>query len=511
MSTTLDTIVLHNTKTPNNYANELDLILSYEQSTENNQTTLYWSIYKTRYEGTSGTYTSTTYTTLTIDGNTILSSYRNSGTVVPFTLTSGSLVLDHADNGTRSFTVTFTTRWSTTNRVATLTTTNTYTLPQINRASVITSLSPTEAYIGDTVTISKTTYYAGFTEALTYAVGSSTGSISSTSWTIPSSLYAEMSSSNITGTITLTTSSDGTTIGTSSKSLTIKAKTPSVSFTDIYRCTSDGTVAEDGTYVYVSIYYLLRSGYNQSSTLAVEVDGTTTNISISSASGTVTAILGGALSTNSQYTITATLTDANIYSYNNTLAVSSASSQLSSMTLPISLYDDGTDVGVSIGRVATEGGFFRCVLPANFSRTIGCESVISGVGVEVGYGLSMGGYMDFHYNDPTLSNDFSSRLQGTSEGAIYVNSIYDSFLGMGRYSRASGTSLSVTCESDHHALVMVDSTDLWLVHNNSGTLDTAHIYGSTSATFTHVSATSTTSETMTITLTSSALISALVL
>lgn len=364
------------------------------------------------------------------------------------------------------------------------------------------------------------TNYTSYSVPLTYAAG--TGSSLQSAVITPSRVSASYSNSTLSGkfisagagTATITVSDTRQTTATQTIALgtSIAYSLPSITIVDLQRCESDGTVAIDGTYAFLQVAIVAsNTSINSISTVEYSYDGNTyTTLPYDNDTGYYQAVIGsGDISTTDQYMIYVTARDTVMDSLS--LTTVSVSQVLSSMVMPISLYDDGSSVGVTIGRAATEGGVFRCALPATFSGTVSGESVFSGMGFELGYGLSMGGYVDFHYNDPTLSSDFSSRLQGTTEGVIYVNSIYDSFLGMGRYSRASDTSLTVTFEEDHHALVMVDSTDLWLVHNDGGTLSAGHIFGSTSATFTHTAATSTTTESMTITLTSSALITALVL
>lgn len=99
------------------------------------------------------------------------------------------------------------------------------TLPQIARASTITSLS---TKLGTQGTINITRSSSSFTHTITYSFGNATGTITtktastSVTWTPPVSLISEFSNqTSKTGTLTCTTYNGNTSVGTSTSTLTL--------------------------------------------------------------------------------------------------------------------------------------------------------------------------------------------------------------------------------------------------------------------------------------------------
>lgn len=126
---------------------------------------------------------------------------------------------------------------------------------------------------------------------------------------------------------------------------------------DCTRCQSDGTIDPLGTYVLVLAKWTWTSVINgggelNSADIDLYIDGTldTTYNTTTNSQNTLTqiAILSGFAITN-QYTITATISDE--------LVSSTVSQLVTKAQMPLSLYDDGNDIGVTIGRMATQGGF----------------------------------------------------------------------------------------------------------------------------------------------------------
>lgn len=111
--------------------------------------------------------------------------------------------------------------------IGTISASTTINLDAIARASSI-SLSSSSVNVGSTQTINIARASSSFTHTLTYAIGSTTGTIAtktastSVNWTIPESFYSLMPSSSFGyTTITCTTYNGNTAIGTSTKSFTV--------------------------------------------------------------------------------------------------------------------------------------------------------------------------------------------------------------------------------------------------------------------------------------------------
>lgn len=107
------------------------------------------------------------------------------------------------------------------------------TLPQIARASTIPNFT---CNLGSQGTISITRQSSSFTHTITYSIGGSTGTIAtktenaSVTWTPPVSLITEITNATSkTGTLTCTTYSGNTAIGTSTSTLTLKVPNSTIS------------------------------------------------------------------------------------------------------------------------------------------------------------------------------------------------------------------------------------------------------------------------------------------
>lgn len=148
--------------------------------------------------------------------------------------------------------------------------------------------------------------------------------------------------------------------GTASTSVLAVAYTlPSINELDVTRCASNGTPDPLGTYVAVRTAWdwtsVLVSGVEKNSAyIEVYVDdeqsprSTYTTLTNSQQTLTQIALLSG-IQTADQYTITVKIVDELDYTVRQQL--------VSKSVMPLSLYDDGSDIGVTIGRMATQGGF----------------------------------------------------------------------------------------------------------------------------------------------------------
>lgn len=143
--------------------------------------------------------------------------------------------------------------------------------------------------------------------------------------------------------------------GTASQTVTAIAYSAPTVEIDCTRCQSDGTIDALGEYVLVRAKWNWTSIGNpelNSGSIAIKVDGTlkTTYTTLTNSQTTYTqiAILPSMLATN-QYTITAEISDE--------VMSASVSQVVTKATLPLSLFDDGNGIGVTIGRMATREGF----------------------------------------------------------------------------------------------------------------------------------------------------------
>lgn len=143
--------------------------------------------------------------------------------------------------------------------------------------------------------------------------------------------------------------------GTASQTVTAIAYSAPTVEIDCTRCQSDGTIDALGEYVLVRAKWSWTSIGNpelNGADIAIKVDGTlkTTYTTQTNSQTTYTqiAILPNILVTN-QYTITAEISDE--------VMSASVSQVVTKATLPLSLFDDGNGIGVTIGRMATREGF----------------------------------------------------------------------------------------------------------------------------------------------------------
>lgn len=138
------------------------------------------------------------------------------------TITEGGSTINHNADGTKSLTLTATAAITGLNKSSTLSAS--VTLPTIPRATACPNL---DAYIGSTAAINLSPASTSFTHKLTATYGGSTTTLinsfgSSSSYTFGDSWYNLTPGKTGTGTLTLTTYSNGTQIGTSTGTLTLR-------------------------------------------------------------------------------------------------------------------------------------------------------------------------------------------------------------------------------------------------------------------------------------------------
>lgn len=143
--------------------------------------------------------------------------------------------------------------------------------------------------------------------------------------------------------------------GTATATITADPYTAPTVEIDCTRCQSDGTIDALGEYVLVRAKWSwtsISSPELNSGSIAVKVDDTLKTTYTTQTNSQTTfvqiAILPSMLATN-QYTITAEISDE--------IMSASVSQVVTKATLPLSLFDDGNGIGVTIGRMATREGF----------------------------------------------------------------------------------------------------------------------------------------------------------
>ena len=178
--------------------------------------------------------------------------------------------------------------------------------------------------------------------------------LTSTSAVEPVSLTATRTLSVATTPVTVTVTDSRGRTGTATTNITAVAYSAPTVQIDCTRCQSDGTIDPLGTYVLVLAKWSWTSVGSpelNSADIDIYIDGTldTTYTTTTNAQNTLTqiAILSGFQITN-QYNITVTISDE--------LVSSTVSQLVTKAQMPLSLFDDGNDIGVTIGRMATQGG-----------------------------------------------------------------------------------------------------------------------------------------------------------
>lgn len=121
---------------------------------------------------------------------------------------------------------------------------------------------------------------------------------------------------------------------------------PVVGVNSVSRCLSDGTDDPSGTYAFIKVTAFSSYAINSVSCTA---NGTSYPLTL--VSGYYQGIVGGGtLIVTNQYTLTVAVIDQFMSDFS--LPAVTVSVTLSTMALPLSLYDDGSDYGVTLGRVA---------------------------------------------------------------------------------------------------------------------------------------------------------------
>ena len=208
-------------------SNQITLRFTWSQSSQsiaNNNSVVSWSL---KLISTTGSISSSASKSWRVTVNGTNYSGSNTvgiGTNTTKTLTSGKTTIAHNADGTKSFSFSFSQQfdinYSGVGWIGTKSGSGSGTLATIPRTS---SVSSTNANIGEKITITINRASSSFTHTLTYAFSGLSGTIAtktsstSISWTLPTSFYAKIPNAKSSwGTITCDTYSGSTKIGSSS-------------------------------------------------------------------------------------------------------------------------------------------------------------------------------------------------------------------------------------------------------------------------------------------------------
>ena len=198
------------------------------QSIANNTSTVAWTLKLVATSSGKISSTASKDWSVTINGTT----YSGTNTIgisnnSTKTLASGSTVIKHNSDGSKSFSYSFSQEFAITfsgSSIGTISGSGTGTLNTIPRAS---SLTASNGTLNTAQTLTITRYDSSFTHTITYKCGTASGTIvtktssTSVSWTPPLSLASQNTNgTSVSITLTLTTYSGSTSIGTATKAIT---------------------------------------------------------------------------------------------------------------------------------------------------------------------------------------------------------------------------------------------------------------------------------------------------
>lgn len=207
------------------------LVFSWSESSQsvaNNTTTVAWTLKLVstssgRIDSTTSKDWSVTVNGTTYSGTNTIGIANNSSKV----LASGTTVIKHADDGTKTFNYSFSQEFAITfsgSSIGTISGSGSGTLDTIARKS---TLSASNGTLGTAQTLTVSRQSTSLTHTITYKCGSASGTIvtksntTSISWTPPMSLASQNTSgTSVSVTLTITTYSGSTSIGSNTKTIT---------------------------------------------------------------------------------------------------------------------------------------------------------------------------------------------------------------------------------------------------------------------------------------------------
>lgn len=248
-------------------------------------------------------------------------------------------------------------------------------------ANVPTSITPSVNTLTATVVDGKGGYYiqnkskVTLTATATAGIGASIKSYVFSGTNMSASGTATSVTSSVlqySGTKTYTVTVTDTRGRTASKNVSITVQpyaTPTISSISVQRCTSNGTIDENGTYAYVTVnssYSTLNGANTRTVVLTNSANSTATTVqATTNTNGSWSGVYGSGFAVGTTYTITATIKDT---AYG---ATATKSGTLKAASRPININWNGK--GVSIGAMSTKQAF-EVSMPAEFNDTLIAKS-----------------------------------------------------------------------------------------------------------------------------------------
>lgn len=125
---------------------------------------------------------------------------------------------------------------------------------------------------------------------------------------------------------------------------------PQITLNNLYRCDSSGNLQISGQYAYIELEIISDSTVKTSG--AISINGVSYDL-INAGSNIYKAVVGnGLLLIGNQYPLSISIINQTMINYGDTAIV--LNQLLPTMSMPISLYDDGALMGVSFGEMATK-------------------------------------------------------------------------------------------------------------------------------------------------------------
>lgn len=271
---------------------------------------------------------------------------------------------------------------------------------------------------------------------------------------------------------------------TASKGLSIEVQpyaAPTISSISVQRCTSNGTIDENGTYAYVTVnssYSTLNGANTRTVVLTNSGNSTATTVqATTNTSGSWSGVYGSGFSVGTTYTITATIKDT---AYN---ATATKSGTLKAASRPMNIKSNGKGIGIGKmaetdnlldvswnervrGNLSVDGNTsISGTLVANGKTTLGSDLQVNNNGFIKGH-LYMGGNKEssteknIRFTTPDDAvNPHNAYLYGGSATSATAIGIYD-----GLYNRAVFTYSDANNRialGNGYADVYVNGTHMW--------------------------------------------------
>ena len=248
-------------------------------------------------------------------------------------------------------------------------------------ANVPTSITPSVSALTAAVVDGKGGYYVQNKSKVTLSATATAGSGASIKSYVFSgtNMSASGTATSVTssvlqysGTKTYTVTVTDTRGRTASKNVSITVQpyaAPTISSISVQRCTSNGTIDENGTYAYVTVnssYSTLNGANTRTVVLTNSANSTATTVqATTNTNGSWSGVYGSGFAVGTTYTITATIKDT---AYG---ATATKSGTLKAASRPININWNGK--GVSIGAMSTKQAF-EVSMPAEFNDTLIAKS-----------------------------------------------------------------------------------------------------------------------------------------